>query len=504
MPGIRRSLFFSFSQAYVGNALAFISVMVIARLLTPQEIGIYAVAMAVISIAYILRDFGIGQFIIQERELTRDKIRTAFGVSLVICWTLGTLVLATRGVVADFYGEPGLIDVMTVLSINFFVVPFNVPMMSTLAREMQFGKLFWISTISGVIGMTVVITLAATGHSYMSMAWSSIASTFATLLLSIAFHRRGLVLLPSFKHWRAVLSYGGYALGGTSLRQLGNIAPDLIVGRMLGFAPVAQLSRALGLIEIYYRVVMEGIGRVAFSSWAKRLREGGDLKADYLRALEFLTALAWPFFIFLGLMAHHVVNLLYGDQWADAVDLARILCVNGIFLPFIHLVPGFLMATGNAKQMFRLSSVTVPISITAIIIGSQHSLVAVGMALVVAYLLNVCLHHLFMRRTIGISFDDIIRVSGRSLIIALATAIPPVTTVFLTGLTPNNFLLPLLIAGTTASLAWLGAVWASNHPIKGEVMNATRMAIRKIHEILFNYRVRQMHDSDKSRPSEGI
>lgn len=471
MPGVRRSLFFSFSQAYVGTGLAFISVMVLARLLTPEEIGVYVLGMAFIGMIEVFREFGVRQYIVQESELTEEKLRAAFGVSLFIGLFMGATVLFMADRVAIFYAEPGIANVLTILSLNFFIVPFNIVMLSQLTREMRFDTLFWINTLATLIGVSVGISLALLGFSFMSMAWASIANTVAALMLCICLNPRGLIIVPSFRHWRSVVSYGSYALAGSGLRQLANMSPDLVVGRVLGVAPVAQLSRANGLIQIYYRVVMRGIVQVALANWAKRVREGGDLKADYNRAIEYLTALAWPFFIVLALMAHPVVNLLYGDQWDQAVDVVRILCAIGLFLPFIHLVPGFLMATGRVKQMFYLSALTVPTTIGAVVVGSLHGLEAVAVGLVIANGINACFHHFAMNRAIDITWSDMVGASRKSFLIAIATAVPATATVAAFGLTPTPFLQPLLIGLVGTMAVWVAMVGVTHHPFWCEVVS---------------------------------
>ncbi len=82
--------------------------MVIARLLTPAEIGFYSMGKAVVALAHVVRDFGVGNHLIQERELTQDRMRTALGVAIVIAWAMALVLFAASGAIARFYGEPGL------------------------------------------------------------------------------------------------------------------------------------------------------------------------------------------------------------------------------------------------------------------------------------------------------------------------------------------------------------------------------------------------------------
>ncbi|MFN4063137.1 MAG: oligosaccharide flippase family protein, partial [Parazoarcus communis] len=76
------------AERYLLIALGLASNILLARLLTPEEIGLYSVSIALIGIAQVLREFGIGNFLIQVKTLTDDHVRTAFGFSLVIGVTL--------------------------------------------------------------------------------------------------------------------------------------------------------------------------------------------------------------------------------------------------------------------------------------------------------------------------------------------------------------------------------------------------------------------------------
>lgn len=84
MSSMRTALLFSFAERYALIAVNLVSNLLIARLLTPDQIGVYSVTLAVISIAQVLRDFGVASYLVQVKDLTEDHIRTALGVTLII------------------------------------------------------------------------------------------------------------------------------------------------------------------------------------------------------------------------------------------------------------------------------------------------------------------------------------------------------------------------------------------------------------------------------------
>ncbi len=100
---LRGAFLVSFVRSGGTFFLAFASNVIISRLLLPAEIGVYSVAMAVTAILQALREFGIGSYLLKERELTGDKIRTVFGMALLLGWTIAALIFIFRGAIARFY-----------------------------------------------------------------------------------------------------------------------------------------------------------------------------------------------------------------------------------------------------------------------------------------------------------------------------------------------------------------------------------------------------------------
>ena len=127
MDVIRKSVALSVTSAYSTLIIYTISVMLISRILTPKEIGIYSVCAVIVGIAAVIRNSGIGEYLIQERELNLDYIRTGFGVWLIVSWLFALVLWLSRGWFAEFYAEPAMETVLLVLLISFVLVPFGAP-----------------------------------------------------------------------------------------------------------------------------------------------------------------------------------------------------------------------------------------------------------------------------------------------------------------------------------------------------------------------------------------
>src|SRR5258706_9149173 len=122
---VRRALLISFAQNYGVLVLQFAASIFIARVLTPGEMGIFSVATVLVGIAHNFRDFGVANYVIQEKELTEDRIRSALGIAILVAWLLAAAMALLSGPMAEFYREPGVRSVMLVLALNFMLIPFG-------------------------------------------------------------------------------------------------------------------------------------------------------------------------------------------------------------------------------------------------------------------------------------------------------------------------------------------------------------------------------------------
>ena len=482
MNSVRRSIFWSFVQRYLGLVISFLTILILSRLLTPEEIGIYSVGLAFVALAHVLRDFGVGDYIVQEKELTEARMKTAFGVSLVIGWTIGLLVILFSEPISWLYGEPGLRRVLQVLGLSFFVIPFSLPVLALLRRQMAFHIRARITVTAAVVHAVFAVTLAATGFSYMSLAWASLAGVITTALLASRHRPAGLGFWPSLAEWKHVSSFGGMATGTMLLTVLGERAPDFVLGRVLGFGAVGMYSRGESIVNLFREGALSAIGPVVMPAFSSRHRAGADIKPDYLKGIAYLTGIAWPFFGFVSLMAYPVIRILFGPQWDAAVPVAQILCLGAALAVPWEFGNHALMAVGQVRKEMNVQIITVPGQIAVLIILASHGIEMAALAAVFRYAMLSAVRTHYLKQQFNIGFFDIVRSTSKSLVLALGTCVAPAAVAMTQEIGPGNLWLPLLSALGGAGVLWLLAIFVLDHPLKDEVLmyanNARRFLAR--------------------------
>lgn len=455
---------FSFVEKYALVLLALAGGMIIARLLTPAEIGVYSVGAVLLGIAQVLRDFGAGQYLIAERELGPAQLRAVLGVSFLFAWPLAALVAALSLPLAAFYHEARLAPVLQLLAVNFLLIPFSSVTLPLLRRQMRFGAICTINLSHGLCNFAVSVLLAWRGFGFMSLAWASVAATVAALLASLWLRPPELPWLPARAGMRRVLSFGSYATGGTLIDEAGVAAPDLIIGKMIGMDAVGIFSKAFGVLAVFHQAITSAVSPVVFPLYAAQARDAGNADQAYLRTVSYMTALAWPFFAFVAVMALPLVRLLYGKQWDAAAPLISIMCFSSALYSMSSMARYLFVATGHVKTQAHLDAIAVPLRIGALLAAAPFGLVALAWAVVAGMLVRAALTLHYLHVLSGIGPRRLAGAAARSLLLTGLTVLAPVAAL----LAMEQSAAQMLLAGVGALLLWLAGIVILRHPLQDE------------------------------------
>jgi len=471
MISARRALATVFFESNVKFAIGMISVVILARLLSPAQIGVFSIAYGFSAIAHIFRELGVNTYVIQERDLTRDRLRAAFTVSLVMAWSVAAMMAAVSGWFAKFYRIPELRPIVLLLAFNFLLVPFGSLTLTMLRRDLRFPQLFLINVTSLVLGTSVTIVLAARHMGAISMAWGSTATLATTAAMCAFIHRSAVPDVPGLREIRRVLGYGFWTTGGSAISQIGISAPDMVIGRVLGATATGLFSKAFGIVDSFNRLVLQSINTFSTPHFSARLRAGLEVRETYLRAVSLITGLAWPFFAVTAVFAGPIVAIVLGPRWAGAVPVAQVLClaaaVSAAFAPF----PNLLIATSGGRAFGIYLGIAALVRALSVVITARFGLVAVGYGLIAASAFAGLWAIRPLHRDIGISPADLGRAVWQSAGIGAVTLAVAALAGFALSF-QSSVLLRLAVSIVCACAAWLGTAALLQHPLWTEVRSA--------------------------------
>lgn len=467
------------ADSYLALPLQLVGTMIMSRLLTPVETGIFAVAAVFASFASTFRDFGVAEYLIQEKELTSDKIRAALSVNIAISWVMGLLLFFGSVPVADFYRSPGVAEVMRVQAFNFILIPFGAVTMANFRRQLDFRPIFIASLLANLTTFVVATGCAFQGLGYMSLAWSSLAGVIVTVATSLWFRPAEFPRWPGLKGVADVLHFGKFASGVFIFGQLGRGAPEMIIGRAQDMASVALFSRASGLVELFHRTVLRAIVPVCLPYFAKNDRERGGMVQGYLLSISYVTVIGWPFLAFVGVIAYSAIRIIYGAQWMAAVSLAQILCVAGA-IELIHcLSKEALMAGGHVKHSNTLQLGSQLFRVGGLLLVIPYGLPGAAWGLLAAAICNQVYSQWHMSKTLGLGVREVMTACTKSFYIAVLTVIPVALAARIESPSETNYLWFALGGGIVTGALWLLALKMFGHPLWSELAKLTQQLVSK-------------------------
>lgn len=467
--GVRGALLFSFAERYALIALGLASNLLIARLLTPEEIGVYSVSLAVMSIAQVLRDFGVASYLIQEPELDDARIRTALGVTLALGLALGGGVLLLAPWIARFYEEPRMRELLWVCSLNFLLLPFSTVSLALLRRRMAFKQLAVVNMLATAVGAVVSVGLSWLGFGPLGLAIGTVTVSAVTGLAAWVAQGDRRLLLPSLSHWRLLFRFGAQSSAMGIVTSVSMDINDLAVGKLMGFTPVAMLSRAQGLMNLFHRDLMAAVRNVAYPAYAKAAREKQAMEPLYVVSVTHVTVVAWPFYGFVALFALETLRLLFGPQWDAAAPMVPVFCLAGALAALGSLIGNLVIAMGRLDLVARAELVFQPARAALVVLAAflWRDPLACAVALALATAAQLPLLYWVKQKLLPSDWTLLRDWLSRSLAVAVLSLVLPLGIALYGGLGRAQPLSAWLfgLAILSCMLGWLLALVFCRHPM---------------------------------------
>ena len=467
MGSLRLSLALSFAQRYSEFALRVVATIAIARLLTPTEIGAFAVVAAVAAVAQLVCGFGVQGFIVQARELPRSLTEAAAGLTVTASLTLGAVFVLAALIAPSLPGGATLAPLILILAAALALIGPAVPALGLLQRDMRFGALYWAGTARAATSAAVGIGLAAAGAGPASLAWACVAENLA-LLVVCSVQARPLVR-PRFapRQWPEMVRFGGYTTANSAMKMAGDAAPGIAAGHVLGLAATGLLSRAQALIGMFDQAVVQGLAPVLMPFLADRVRRGDALGPSYVAKTSMLSGLAWPAFAAIALTAPALLRVLLGPQWDAAALPARILCLTGLVLPFNAANLGFFVVLGLLPTHTRRQGAVQLAKMGAVVVAAAAGLEAIAATIVAAEFVRFAVAQHLLTRHLTYSGTRLGPTLLRSAAVTAATA--GAVWAAQLGTAGAAPWLELVAAGLAGATTWTAAIVLVGHPLRVEL-----------------------------------
>ena len=465
MTSTKKSIGINFVTQYLELTIQFIGVLILARLLTPADTGVFSVAAFLMVLLHMFRDFGVVNYIIQEVDLTSEKIQSAFGVAIILALLVAAIMLISSDAVAHFYDNPALKSILHVMALSFAVSPFGSLLFGLYRREMKFKTIFFIKIASALCHVAVATTLAYQGFGALSLAWANFAGILSFGVVANLFRPKNLPFMPRFSNIGTILSFGGISSVGNAANAIGTNSPDLVIAKTIDMAAVGYFSRGNGLVQLFAKLIASALTPIVLPYFSQLKREGAELKQPYLLAVNYLTLLAWPFFAVMAIMAFQIINVLYGSQWNASVPVVQMLCLAGAITALSIFAGHVMIANGQVRQATYAQLLSQPIKVVAIVAASKFGLTGISISIIVGECITFFIINRYLQLTIGVTLGELIVTCWHSAIVTLFSIVGPLAIALFWNTTAGNQTVQLLVAMLSAVIGWLIGIIVTKHPL---------------------------------------
>ncbi len=395
--------------------LRVLSLVVLARLLTPADFGLVGMVTAFTGVLTLFRDFGLSSATVQRHNVTDEQMSTLFWINLLVGAMLWLAAALMAPAIAAFYGKPELYSITVALAAAFLFNGAGVQHSALLQRNMRFTMLATINVASLAIGTAFAIAGAMAGYGY----WGLVAmSVTAPLIASIGFWA-ATGWVPSRPRWRdevaAIVRYGGGLTFTSVVVYIGYNADKVLIGRFWGVDAIGIYGRGYQLVSIPTDNLNAAVGEVAFAALSRVQHDPARLRSYFLKGFSLILGLTLPITVALGLFADDVVQVLLGPDWAEAAPIVRLLAPTVAILAIINPLGWLIFSIGRIGRGMRAAPVIATVMITGYAVGLPYGPKGVAFAYSAAMTLWVIPHILWCVQGTPISFYDVMKTIARPL-----------------------------------------------------------------------------------------
>lgn len=453
--------------------------LILARLLTPEDFGIVAVAMIAIGFAQSIKDFGFEKALIQRETKIMESANIVFWSNIITGFFIYLVIFLFAPLIADFFHESNVIDILRVLCLQIILLNFATVHSALLQREFQFKKLFFARLAPAFVPGVVSIPLALIGWGVWAIVWGSLAGTFVQV-----------VLLWQLSRWRPKLSFdvslarqlSGFGIWVTVEMFLGWLilwVDSIILGHFLGVQELGVYRVGITFLMLAFGIFLNPITFVVYPYFSRLQSNHTELKSSFLKVNQLIVAFALPIGIILALTAHPVSSFVFGQKWQGIEIVILILGLREVLAWFVGINNSVYRAVGKPDVSVKLLTVNIIYRVPVYILAAPHGLLVFCLARLGVTIVGMHLHFFVVNRLFQLPFTYLKSCVKSPLIASFVMG------VLLYGMV-NLFdpfegwqgWLKLIVAIVSAGISYLGALWMVDKDLLKQFFRLVKEAIK--------------------------
>ncbi|MGD0962238.1 MAG: MOP flippase family protein [Methylomonas sp.] len=399
--------------------LQLLSLVVYARLLSPDDFGLFSILMIFVSFLTLFSDMGMSAALVHIQNPSNKLFSSVFYfnifVGFVLCITL--IILTTP--ISIFFDNAKLKELLPLISISFVIYSFGIVQRAIYNKQLNFKKITLIETTAATISIFIGIGLAYYGFGIYSLVFQALINGLMTaLFLRFTGHWRPLAYF-SLKDIKSIWQYTANLSSFNVINYFARNADNFLIGKVLGTVDLGVYNLAYKIMLYPVMNVSQVLIQVLFPAFSKIQNDNEKIKKAYLRVIFFISLVTFPLMAGLFATADLFVKVVFGDKWQNLANLLMILTPIGLFQSIVTTAGSIFMSKGNTKNLFIIGSINSVIFVTSFVIGLPYGIEGVAISYLIANLIVVCPTLKYAWQQIGLSVFEGFRTLAPVLLFSL-------------------------------------------------------------------------------------
>lgn len=439
-------------------AMRVAGLVVMARLVTPDDYGVFAMVATMTGLLTLLKDAGLSMATVQSKNISHSVISTLFWTNVATGLLLAGVTVALGPLVARFYGDPRVAAPVAAMGLGFLLAGCSTQHAALLQRQLRFQELESIGVASQLIGAGVMLAAAYFDAGYWAMVLNVIALRAANTLL-VVLTTRWQPSRPSFAAGSSELLLFGRDLSGFNIMSyLQRNLDNILIGRYCSPLDLGYYVKAYGLLRLPIMQIQEPISSIVVPALSRLQDDPGRYRGYFLKAVKAVVFLGMPLVAFTSISAENLITVLLGSHWLGSVPIFQALIPAAFFGTADMITSWVFLSIGRTDLMLRLGTASFIVVAVAFLCGLPAGPIGVATAYSVAYSLLSLPSWAFALKRSPVSLPDLLAALWRPAVASIGAAL---VSIYIETVLPNasraigRVFLQAVLYCTTYTLWWV-------------------------------------------------
>ena len=337
----------------LNRGLGFVRTIILARLLAPEDFGLFGIAMLAIATLETFSQTGFQAALIQKKENVEPYLDTAWTVSIIRGAALFLILFLSAPLISKFFNSPQATLVIRIIGISVLLSGLRNIGVVFFQKELEFNKQFSYGFSTTVVDLIVSVSLAFVLRNVWALIWGGIAANLTGLFMSYVLHEYRPKFTISKTKTKDLFEFGKWIFGSSSLVFLVTQGDDIFVGKMLGVTALGFYQIAYTLSNLPATEFTHVLSQVAYPAYSKIQDNAPKLREVYLKVFQLTLFISIPVAAAIFLLAPEFITIFLGEKWLPTVPLIRVLVCAGLLRSIAATTGPIFHALGKPKVETR-------------------------------------------------------------------------------------------------------------------------------------------------------